>query len=269
MFTRPHFASKQYSSWPARQRRSWHAPDTLELVPDTLLLCAPACWCILLHLLPQVKHVKHNLQIIMHNPNHSFLVDPNGFVVPVKQTEEQAAAAAKAAKAKEVAALNSNHGSLFDHLLKNVLGEQQQQPAASSLVDQMNHLHEQQEEQTKDLKRPWNNGNGNGNGKQLQGLQLQQPQQQQPACTASMLSADAQAEKQAFLGHYGKDYGYGGLLDQLYPCEVRLLKSGTAAGLPAGCFVLHADGKPQSDAGCFEVALVVCLACYECVVVDS
>jgi hypothetical protein len=182
--------------------------------------------CVLL----QVKHVKHNLQILIHNPKHSFLVDPNGFVVPVKQTEEQAAAAAKAAKEKEVAALNSNHGSLFDHLLQNVLGEQQaaapkqqQQPAASSLVDQMNQLHEQQEEQTKELKRPWNNGNGNGNGNGKQ-LQQQQSQQQQPACTASMLPADAQAEKQAFLGHYGKDYGYGGLLDQLYPCEVSLMQ---------------------------------------------
>jgi len=170
----------------------------------------------------QVKHVRHNLQIIIHNPKHSFKVDPNGFVIPVKQTEEEAAAAAKAAKAAEAAALNSNHGSLFDHLLKNVLGEQaagtaaqQQPPSSSSLVDQMNQLHNQQEEQTKDLNRPWSNGNGNG--KALQ----QQQQQQQPACTASMLSADAQAEKQAFLSRHGKDYGYGGMLDQLYPCEVR------------------------------------------------
>jgi hypothetical protein len=184
----------------------------------------------LLVLCPQVKHVKHNLQIILHNPKHSFKTDPNGFVIPVKQTAEDAAAADAAAKAAEVAALNSNHGSLFDHLLKNVLGEQpaaapeqQQQPAAaSSLVEQMNQLHQKQEEQTKDLDRPWNHGheNGNGNGKQLQEMQQQKQQQQQPACTASLLPADAQAEKQAFLERYSKEYGYGGLLDQLYPCEV-------------------------------------------------
>lgn len=176
-----------------------------------------------------MKHVKHNLQIVLHNPKHSFKTDPNGFVIPVKQTAEDAAAADAAAKAAEAAALNSNHGSLFDHLLKNVLGEQpaaapeqqqQQRPAAaSSLVEQMNQLHQKQEEQTKDLERPWNHGheNGNGNGKQLQEVQQQQ---QQPACTASLLPADAQAEKQAFLERYGKEYGYGGLLDQLYPCEV-------------------------------------------------
>lgn len=180
-----------------------------------------------------MKHVKHNLQIIIHNPKHSFKVDPNGFVIPVKQTEEEVAAAAQAAKAAEVAALNSNHGSLFDHLLKNVLGEQQaatapaqqqQQPAAGPLVEQMNQLHQKQEEQTKDLKRPWSNGNGNGNGKQLQEFHqpAQQQQQEQPACTASLLPPDAQAEKQAFLDRYGKDYGYGGLLDSLYPCEVSL-----------------------------------------------
>lgn len=172
----------------------------------------------------KVKHVKHNLQIILHNPKHSFKTDPNGFVIPVKQTAEDAAAADAAAKAAEVAALNNNHGSLFDHLLKNVLGEQpaaaseQQQPpaaAASSLVEQMKQLHQKQEEHTKDLDRPWNHGHDqNGNGKQL----LQQ--QQQPACTASLLPVDAQAEKQAFLERYSKEYGYGGLLDQLYPCEV-------------------------------------------------
>jgi hypothetical protein len=191
------------------------------------LICFPPV------LFSQVKHVKHNLQIILHNPKHSFKTDPNGFVIPVKQTAADAAAADAAAKAAEVAALNSNHGSLFDHLLKNVLGEQpaaapkqQQQPPASSLVEQMNQLHQKQEEQTKDFDRPWNHGheNGNGNGKQLQEVQQQQKQQQQqPACTASLLPADAQAEKQAFLERYSKEYGYGGLLDQLYPCEVRHL----------------------------------------------
>jgi hypothetical protein len=183
-----------------------------------------AC-CSFCNLCVQVKHLRHNLQIIIHNPKHSFKVDPNGFVIPVKQTEADVAAAAQAAKAAEVAALNSNHGSLFDHLMTNVLGQEQQQqqqqpPAKGALVDQMNQLHQQQEQQTKDLKQPWNHGaaaNGNGNGADRQ---LQQQQQQQPACTASLLPPDAQAEKQAFLERHGKDYGYGGLLDQLYPCEV-------------------------------------------------
>jgi hypothetical protein len=171
----------------------------------------------------QVKHLRHNLQIIIHNPKHSFKVDPNGFVIPTKQTEADVAAAAQAAKAAEVAALNSNHGSLFDHLMTTVLGQEQRQPAVKGdIVEQMNQLHKQQEQETKDLKRPWNHGpatNGNGNGADKQ-LQQQQQQQQQPACTASMLPPDAQAEKQAFLERHGKEYGYGGLLDQLYPCEV-------------------------------------------------
>jgi hypothetical protein len=203
----------------------------------------------------QVKHVKHNLQIILHNPKHSFKTDPNGFVIPVKQTAEDAAAADAAAKAAEVAALNNNHGSLFDHLLKNVLGEQpaaaseqQQQPsaAASSLVEQMNQLHQKQEEQTKDLDRPWNHGHDeNGNGKQL----LQQ--QQQPACTASLLPADAQAEKQAFLERYSKEYGYGGLLDQLYPCEVRHLLAAVECRhqhSSLGGYQLTADSAAQYQA---------------------
>lgn len=179
-----------------------------------------------MRLLAQVKHVKHNLQIILHNPKHAFQVDPNGFVMPVKQTEEQAAAAAKASKAAEAAALNSNQGSLFDHLLKTVLNEQpaqppqqQQPPSSASLVEQMQQLHQQQEESTKDLKRPWNHFNGNGNGKQLQQQQVEQ-QREQAACAATALPPGAQEEKQAFLDRYGKQYGYGGMLDQLYPCEV-------------------------------------------------
>jgi hypothetical protein len=183
----------------------------------------------------QVKHLRHNLQIILRNPNHSFKTDPNGFVMPFKLSEAELAAAADKAKAAEAAVLESKQGSLFDHLLQNVLGEQQQ-PAgaadaapAASLAEQMNQLHSQQKQATKGLARPWasiddpssssssssnGNGNGNGDGKHLQ--------QQQPACAAAVLPPEAQAEKAAFLAHYRDMYGYGGQLDELYPCEVRV-----------------------------------------------
>jgi hypothetical protein len=173
-------------------------------------------------------------QVVMHNPGHLFRTDPNGFVVPFKPTEAEleAAAVAKTEKAAEAAALDANHGSLFDHLLKNVLNEQpaaapaaapaaqeQQQKAGSeSIVEQMNRLHQEQEQRKQQQEAQeaaaWGRQavSSNGNGKQRQ--------QQQAVCDMTPKTEEGRQAKAAFMQQYGKEYGYGGLLDQLYPCEV-------------------------------------------------
>jgi hypothetical protein len=175
-------------------------------------------------------------QVIMHNPGHLFHTDPNGFVVPYKPTDAElaAAAVAKKEKAAEAAALESNHGSLFDHLLKNVLneqppaaaapaqGQQQQTVGSESIVEQMNRLHQEQEQlkqqQAEQEAASWQSRPrsgavaSNGNGKQ---------QQQQAMCDMTPKTEEGRQAKAAFLQQFGKEYGYGGLLDQLYPCEVR------------------------------------------------
>lgn len=128
----------------------------------------------------KVKHLRHNLQVIMHNPGHLFRTDPNGFVMPYKPSEQELQDAATAQKKAEAAALNSKQGTLFDHLLSNVLGErpsaaaqQQQQPSSSgsnlsqaSLVEQMNQLHRQQaQQQQPSAKDAWGvSSNQNGAG---------------------------------------------------------------------------------------------------------
>lgn len=105
----------------------------------------------------KVKHLRHNLQVILHNTGHMFRTDPNGFVMPYKPSDQELQEAAAAQRKAEAAALDSKQGSLFDHLLSNVLKEQppqaqQQQPVSSSgqnqssLVEQMNQLHQQQEQ---------------------------------------------------------------------------------------------------------------------------
>jgi hypothetical protein len=171
----------------------------------------------------------------MHNPGHLFRTDPNGFVMPYKPTDDELAAAAVAQKDKaaEAAALESNHGSLFDHLLKNVLNEQPPAPAApaqqeqqqkagsESIVEQMNRLHKEQEQRKQQQaaqEAGWGSrsrstavsANGNGKGQQ----------QQQAVCDMTPKTEEGRQAKAAFLKQYGKEYGYGGLLDQLYPCEV-------------------------------------------------
>jgi hypothetical protein len=173
------------------------------------------------------------LQVVMHNPGHLFRTDPNGFVVPFKPTEAEleAAAVEKKDKAAEAAALDANHGSLFDHLLKSVLNEKppaapaaaqepQQKGSSESIVEQMNWLHQEQEQRKQQQEAQeaaaWGSRSvsTNGNGKQRQ-------QQQQAVCDMTPKTEEGKQAKAAFLQQYGKEYGYGGLLDQLYPCEVR------------------------------------------------
>jgi hypothetical protein len=172
------------------------------------------------------------MQVVMHNPGHLFRTDPNGFVVPFKPTaaELEAAAVEKKDKAAEAAALDANHGSLFDHLLKNVLNEKppaapaaaqepQQKGSSESIVEQMNRLHQEQEQRKQQQEAQeaaaWGSRSVStkGNGKQRQ-------QQQQAVCDMTPKTEEGKQAKAAFLQQYGKEYGYGGLLDQLYPCEV-------------------------------------------------
>jgi hypothetical protein len=151
----------------------------------------------------RVKHLRHNMQIILGNPGKAFLTDPNGFVIPVNKTAEQQKEDAKAA----AAALESATGSLFDHLVKEVLG--QPAPAGSSSSS---------------------NGNGNGNGASSSSSAASGAATTTTTTSSSSSSngtgAAAPADpalaaaKAAFLDQHGAEYGYKGQIDVLYPCEV-------------------------------------------------
>lgn len=134
----------------------------------------------------KVKHLRHNLQIILHNPGHMFRTDPNGFVMAYLPSDKELQDTAASQRKAEAAALDSKQGTLFDHLLSSVLKQQpptllQQQHANSngngngrnhsqtSLIEQMNELHQQQEQYKQPAaKDSWgasSNNDGNGNGK--------------------------------------------------------------------------------------------------------
>jgi hypothetical protein len=147
----------------------------------------------------RVKHLRHNLQIILGNPGKAFLTDPNGFVIPVNKTEAQQKEDAKAA----AAALESATGSLFDHLVKDVLG--QAPPATSSSSSSSS-----------------SNGNGAASSSNGNGTTTSSSSNGTGAAAAAAAPVDPAlaAAKAAFLEAHGGEYGYKGQIDVLYPCEV-------------------------------------------------
>ena len=129
----------------------------------------------------RVKHLRHNLQIIVGNPNHSFMVDPNGFIIPGPQLSESVLQAQEAAKREVAATLESATGSLFEHLMQDVLGGTTPPPAAAAAATSS-----------------WSSSS--------RGTVSSDP--------------ELGRAKEAFLAAHGSGYGYKGQIDALYPCEV-------------------------------------------------
>ena len=120
------------------------------------------------------------------------MVDPNGFIIPGAKLDESVLKAQEAAKRQAAATLESATGSLFDHLMKDVLGAgvgarspsppPPAAPAGPALTTAA------------------------------------------PTTSSSSNSSSSDPElaqaKAEFLSAHGAAYGYGGQIDGLYPVEV-------------------------------------------------
>lgn len=128
------------------------------------------------------KNFRINLEVVLNNPSMDFLMDPNGFVVPVKKEVK-----AQKAKSKEEALEElRNYASGFsDQFSKSPLLSGMPEGAAGEVVD-------------------------NNNVSGPSGRSRTQPEGH------STISE----EKKEFLKVHGDEYGYDGRIDELYMKEV-------------------------------------------------
>lgn len=119
------------------------------------------------------KSWRQNLRTILANKGSSFLVGPDGFVVPIGKNEAEQAAAEKRAELEKLASFSADMAGKFG--------------AGSGWVD---------------LEPSWKTSAS-----------------VKPAPITQNGTPSTPA-KERFLQRHGHEYGYGGLIDQLYPAEV-------------------------------------------------
>ncbi|KXZ42547.1 hypothetical protein GPECTOR_136g630 [Gonium pectorale] len=162
----------------------------------------------------KVRYLRTNLQVILNNPGMAFATDPNGFVTPTGKLPSAGEAARQAAeKAREVERLQS--GGLFEHLLrvanvssgsssngksKEAQGAAASAPAAAPAAAPL-------------AARASSNAAAAG---------LLPHAGAAPTCKAppGVDAAAYEAARNAFLAAHSAEYGYGGIIDSMYPLEV-------------------------------------------------
>ncbi|GFR48351.1 hypothetical protein Agub_g10238 [Astrephomene gubernaculifera] len=179
----------------------------------------------------KVRYLRTNLNVILNNPGMAFGADPNGFVTPTgKLPPPDEAARAAAAKALEAEQLQSGHSGLFEHLMKvannnnnnngnsNGHNDKAAPSAAASISTSSSQQHQQPAAAAAAAAAAAVKSVGAGIG----GLFSPHPHPHPPVCKAPP-GADAAAyevARQRFLEEHGEEYGYGGIIDSLYPSEV-------------------------------------------------
>ncbi|KAG2427700.1 hypothetical protein HYH02_014532 [Chlamydomonas schloesseri] len=170
----------------------------------------------------KVKFLKTNLNVISGNPGMAFGVDPNGFVVPKGRLPSQGEAAAAAEKKKrEVEALTSGTGGLFERLMKVAGGggaaakdKDNKAAAAAEPHPSTNGAHAS----------TLSSSAGHGASASAAAPAKAPAELVKPAgsCRAppGVDAAAYEAARRAFLAAHGSEYGYGGVIDELYPKEV-------------------------------------------------
>ncbi|GIL62185.1 hypothetical protein Vafri_16451 [Volvox africanus] len=166
----------------------------------------------------KVRFLKTNLNVIANNPGLGFALDPNGFVAPTGPLPSHDAVAAKAAaKAREVEKLQAGHSGLFDHLLKAANIGSGSGGAAAATGPRVG-----------GAAAVTTNGNGNGAGGSSSGgspplstlMGSAVPGTATCKAPPGVNEAAYEAARRQFLEAHSAEYGYGGIIDSLYPKEV-------------------------------------------------